>query len=273
VSRFSRAKRTTLLFAHACAAINAIEFLRVDTAHADAVQSVAIEAARGVYGTNQADARETAYADFVDTAWGQLARDVATARRVEMESLETATVAAQVGCSNVSAIEGVVWGHSAAERNEVPCSMARSRSFTISWVARTDRYFAYCRLPSHRFGIISAIRNGEGGIRTPGRVLPLHRFSKPAHSTTLPPLQIVHEAFWEKRTTYASERRAGFWFARSRQCAQNPQKTPCRIGFGKASGTSIFRESNCQFDGTLTRRATTTPLGRTSRGKTRRESR
>ena len=31
--------------------------------------------------------------------------------------------------------------------------------------------------------------SGEGGIRTRGRVLPLHRFSKPALSATQPPLR------------------------------------------------------------------------------------
>ena len=31
--------------------------------------------------------------------------------------------------------------------------------------------------------------SGEGGIRTPGRIKTLHRFSKPAHSATLPPLR------------------------------------------------------------------------------------
>ena len=32
-------------------------------------------------------------------------------------------------------------------------------------------------------------RSGEGGIRTRGRAFALHRFSKPAHSATLPPLR------------------------------------------------------------------------------------
>ena len=30
-------------------------------------------------------------------------------------------------------------------------------------------------------------KTGAGGIRTPGTVLPVQRFSKPPHSTTLPP--------------------------------------------------------------------------------------
>ena len=34
--------------------------------------------------------------------------------------------------------------------------------------------------------------SGEEGIRTPGRELPRHRFSKPALSATQPPLQVVH---------------------------------------------------------------------------------
>ncbi len=38
-------------------------------------------------------------------------------------------------------------------------------------------------------------QSGEDGIRTRGRVLPLHRFSKPALSAAQPPLQIVGRGF------------------------------------------------------------------------------
>ena len=34
-------------------------------------------------------------------------------------------------------------------------------------------------------------KTGAGGIRTPGTVLPVQRFSKPPHSTALPPHQVT----------------------------------------------------------------------------------
>ena len=41
----------------------------------------------------------------------------------------------------------------------------------------------------HRVTMTAWSEDGEGGIRTRGRIKTLHRFSKPAHSATLPPLR------------------------------------------------------------------------------------
>src|SRR5580658_5165321 len=41
---------------------------------------------------------------------------------------------------------------------------------------------------------------GEGGIRTPGTVLPVQRFSKPPHSATLPPLQTAQDSILSRKS-------------------------------------------------------------------------
>lgn len=67
---------------------------------------------------------------------------------------------------------------------------------TIGWLIGT--VMAQCTMPI-RFASHKVLqdkgpgkhpkKNGEGGIRTRGKVLPLRRFSKAVLSTTQPPLQ------------------------------------------------------------------------------------